>query len=327
MEQCLEKARRLGWIPIAEEIVSSKRKYLVMPVTTLVDKLANNHFWNEIIMKDIRVKVYFDIDDKESKDLNSSINRVNNLVKDYSDFLSLSSPRVCTITSHGMLSDGTIKYSYTVIFIDHYYNNNNDQKNLMKVFLLEAGKQYNNIVDTSVYNKNSNLRMVNQLKRGQTRVNKLEGDNFSILDTIISYTKECTKEVINEKMRYVIDMYLKQQQNYSINTQTDVTAQHRCKPLLIKILDKLPDSIHKDYNTWWNVVKLIKRYGDYNCYVYFNNKNPSKVDRKQNLAIWESTDGKFFSKKVFCACVNEEIVKDLEWLFDSEKRFYREKLI
>lgn len=327
MAHCLEQASKKKWIPIAEEVISSKRLYFAMPIEMLVNKLCINHYWNEIIMADIKVKVYFDIDDKESKTLEESQNKVKNLIQDYSSFMNLTPPRVCTITSHGMLSDGKIKFSYTVIFVDCYFNNNQDQKNIMKLFLTKVGSKYDNIVDTSVYNKNSNLRMVNQIKRGQTRVNKLINNDFAIIDTIISYTKNCCIEVMNDKLKKVVDAYLAKQQKY-VNYSTDTSIQQKCKPLLVKILHKLPNNIHQDYNKWWNIVKLIKKYGDYQLFIEYNNKNRSKVDSKQNKAIWDSTDGKYFSIHTFRQCVkDDDIIKDLEWMLDLEKRFLKEKII
>lgn len=175
----------------------------------------------EFILEDTPVKLYLDIENNLKKDEN------DNLIKpDLKLIISIFKEKIYKLTEivdckyYILDSSSSSKYSYHIIF--EFYNNENIQvlfknnKNLFNLFNDTKGIDYYKslFIDTSIYTKNRQFRMINNCKYGKDNIlkcinncnygNELINDS-NILNTLVLYypdehiIKEIVGKTKNEK--------------------------------------------------------------------------------------------------------------------------------
>lgn len=316
LAQAVNAIRSSHEVGLAKELSSGKRLYYVVPPTLLPKILKKNGYLNEIIPHGVRVKAYLDIDDVVSPSEEASQKNVDNLVKDWQSYFN-HDEAPCMITAHGPIKNA-YKFSYTLIWTHAYFNSNAEQRVAMAQFIKKYS-QYANILDTGVYNGNANLRLVNQTKFRQTRVNVLR-TKHELTDTVITLPVEnavclTTDELVKEADHIAA---LRERKGAEI----DNGFKSKAHDLVRNILENLPSDLNKDYHNWWHVTKFIKKYGDYELFDWYCRQNGDKYNPTQNMTIWDTTDPRFCSISHLTSNIRDpEVVEKIKWLVKIEKAF------
>ncbi len=184
----------------------------------------STHFY-EFILENTPVKLYLDIENNIKKD------EQENLIKpDLKLIITIFKEKIYKLFNdiihckyYILDSSTSSKYSYHIIF--EFFNNDNTQvlfknnKNLFNLFNDNIDYYKSLFIDTSIYTKNRQFRMINNCKYGKTQVLKcinntcFENDlinDTNILNTLVLYypNEHLVKEITNEKPKKINIKYI-----------------------------------------------------------------------------------------------------------------------
>lgn len=174
----------------------------------------------EFILEDTPVKLYLDIENNLKKDETDSLIKpdLNLIISIFKEKIYKLFNEIVECKYYILDSSSSTKYSYHIIF--EFYNNENIQvlfknnKNLFNLFNDNIDYYKSLFIDTSIYTKNRQFRMINNCKYGKDNIlkcinncnygNELINDS-NILNTLVLYypdehiIKEIVGKTKNEK--------------------------------------------------------------------------------------------------------------------------------
>ena len=135
-------------VKVFERKTVERRLWAHIDPAKLVKALNTNKGLYEVIMKDRKRKVYFDVDDKNEIKTDDKLEKAIKIIK--SIF-----PEDAELNISGNKENN----SYHIVINNYYFKNNSEQKRL--AFMLDV---YSNIFDKTVYTSNRSMKCINQSK-------------------------------------------------------------------------------------------------------------------------------------------------------------------
>jgi hypothetical protein len=171
-----------SYIPIVSLTKTFGRMWSAISLEKLASIITVNHGLYEILPINMQRKVYFDIDGKVD-----TLPQIKELL--------MSTFPDCKLQISGNI-EPNVKFSYHII-ISNYYLNNLEETLVLRDWLVEFQKENGDIgIDTRVYTKNRNMKIINQSKIGAKVQEYMEGSLILTKHLILADFDDDAQEAI-----------------------------------------------------------------------------------------------------------------------------------
>ena len=138
-----------------------------------LDKLVKSNKGLYEVLTTYPQKVYFDIDKDDHDDYEHNydyLTKVKSIISEH-----FHEPDMAVSGSCGLNSKGIMKTSYHIV-LNNYILKTHEDKQILKQFVRYISQEHDAGFDYAVYSRNQNLKMINQSKRDDPRIQSILDD-------------------------------------------------------------------------------------------------------------------------------------------------------